>query len=103
MTRPRRKLRERDIEQWAVRRARERGWWVRKFKSINRRSAPDDIFAKYGRVFFIEFKATGEKPTPLQEEEHREMRAAGITVYVCDSREQFTGIMANEDLDWLTP
>lgn len=98
---PPRPLRERDIEDWAVARARRQGWWVRKFKTIQRRSAPDDIFGKYGRVFWIEFKAPGQKPTPLQEEEHREMRAAGLTVYVCDSRDLFDDIMEGEDVVWV--
>lgn len=92
-------MRERDIEEWAVRKAREQGWWVRKFASPNRRSAPDDIFAKHGRVFWIEFKATGEEPTALQEEEHAKMRAAGLTVYVCDSRHTFIGVMLSESRD----
>lgn len=89
-------MRERDIEDWAVRKAREQGWWVRKFTSPNRRSAPDDVFAKRGRVFWIEFKATGEAPTPLQRKEHLEMEAAGLTVYVCDSRARFCGILSAE-------
>lgn len=83
-------MRESDIETWAVEHARKQGWWVRKFKNAHRRSAPDDIFAISGvPAFFIEFKATGEEPTPLQAEEHKEMRAAGLMVYVCDSRELF--------------
>lgn len=92
------------IETWAVQKARNHGWWVRKFVSQHRRSAPDDIFAKNGRVFWIEFKATGKEPTALQAEEHRLMREAGLTVYVCDSRRMFDKIMADECeallLDW---
>ena len=77
---------EKDIESWAKVYARKAGWWARKFTSPAHRSSPDDIFAKNGRVFFVEFKRTGEHPTPLQLEEHKAMRAAGLTVYVCDSR-----------------
>lgn len=47
-------------------------------------------------MFFVEFKATGEKPTPLQEKEHEDMRDAGLTVYVCDSREQFRRVFGGE-------
>jgi hypothetical protein len=77
---------EREIESWAKVYARKRGYWCRKFTSPQHRSAPDDIFAKNGRVFFVEFKRTGVSPTELQLEEHNAMRAAGMTVYVCDSR-----------------
>lgn len=95
-------MRERDIEDWAVAKARRNGWWVRKFRSQHRRSAPDDIFAKARSdgskmsPFFIEFKATGEKPTPLQLKEHEDMAAAGLVVYVCDSRAFFDVIMDSE-------
>lgn len=77
---------ERDVESWAKAQWRKSGGWCRKFTSPAHRSSPDDIFAKGGRVFFVEFKRTGENPTPLQLEEHAAMRAAGLTVYVCDSR-----------------
>lgn len=98
-----RKLRESQIEGWAKQIARNCGWWVRKFKTPARRSAPDDIFAKHGRVFFIEFKATGCVPSDLQDEEHRIMRAVGLTVYVVDSKQGFLDVFVPEDqaLEWL--
>jgi hypothetical protein len=77
---------EREVESHSSDTAKAAGWWNRKFKTPARRSAPDRIFAKNGRVFWVEFKRTGESPTPLQLEEHAAMRAAGLTVYVCDSR-----------------
>lgn len=80
-------MRESDIESHGVKYARKLGWYVRKFATPHRRSAPDDIHALMDRVFWIEYKATGEGPTPLQAKEHREMRAKGLTVYVIDSRE----------------
>lgn len=78
--------RESSVEGRAKRYARSLGYWVRKFKSPGRRSAPDDIFKHpHGILFFIEFKAFGVPPTALQLEEHNEMRAAGLVVYVCDN------------------
>jgi hypothetical protein len=94
-------MRERDIESWAVRKAVDAGWYVRKFTTPARRSAPDRIFGKADNVFWIEFKAPGEKPTPLQAAEHGAMRAFGLRVYVCDSREGFHEIMRGEDIAWL--
>lgn len=79
-------MREHDVEDWSKKLARRKGWYVRKFKTPAHRSAPDDIFIKNGRVFFTEFKATGESPTELQAEEHAGLREHGATVYVCDSR-----------------
>ena len=89
-------MRERDIESWAGRQAKAAGWWHRKFKSPGNRSVPDRIFAKHGRVFWVEFKATGETPPELQEEEHRLMRLAGLTVYWTDCREGFKYILEME-------
>lgn len=37
-------------------------------------------------VRFVELKATGEKPTPLQEREHAKLRARGFRVDVIDSK-----------------
>lgn len=37
-------------------------------------------------VHFVELKATGQKPTELQEREHEKMRARGFVVRVIDSK-----------------
>ena len=90
-------MRERDIESWSGRKAKEAGWWHRKFTSPGNRSVPDRVFARHGRVFWVEFKATGQKPTELQEDEHRKMREAGLTVYWTDCREGFAEILSLEE------
>jgi Holliday junction resolvase len=91
------KRREKDIEHWAKQLARNLGWWVRKFTSPAHKSVPDDIFAKNGRLFFVEFKATGVKPTELQLHEHKLLKLAGQDVYVIDSREAFRDLIDNEE------
>jgi hypothetical protein len=59
--------REAKIEKAVVAYAREKGCYVRKFKSPGQRAVPDRIFiTPQGVVFFIEFKAEGEEPTALQ-------------------------------------
>lgn len=63
------------------------GWLVRKLSWIGRRGAPDRLFMKEGRAIFVEFKATGEKPDPIQVREIARMRKAGMTVYVIDDIE----------------
>lgn len=78
-------MREKFIETSVVRKFRLAGWYVRKYTSPARRSVPDDIFLKDGFVFFIEFKATGAKPTKNQLEEIAAIRKHGGIVYVVDS------------------
>lgn len=92
-----RKMKEYEIEHWSKQKARQLGWWVRKFTTPARRAAPDDIFAKNGRVFWVEFKASDGVVTELQRIEHEEMRKQGLTVYVCNSREEFTAIIEAEE------
>jgi hypothetical protein len=78
--------RESSVEGRAGTYADKLGYWHRKFRSPGKRSAPDRIFANaFGFVFFCEFKARGEPATALQLEEHVEMRAHGLIVYVVDN------------------
>ena len=78
---------ERDIEAYLVKRVRECGGIAYKFTSPGRRSVPDRIVCWYGGcVDFVELKAPGAKPTPLQAREHEKLRALGFTVSVLDSR-----------------
>lgn len=86
-------MRERNIERTCCAYAEKRGWWHRKFKSPGRRSAPDRIFAKEGVVFFVEFKAPGEKATPLQSIEHAAMRCHGLIVKVIDEKTAFKRLL----------
>ena len=91
-------LLEKDIEKPSVAKARKAGWWVRKFKAPGRTSVPDDIFGKYGYMFFVEFKRPGGEATEKQSDEHELMLGVGLTVYVCDTRELFAKILAVEEL-----
>lgn len=91
--------RESSLEGRAKRYARSLGYWVRKFKTPGRRSAPDDIFKHpNGIAFFIEFKARDKPPTALQLEEHAEMRAAGLIVYVVDRFDDAKAILDRHSL-----
>ena len=76
---------ERDIEGKVVDIAKKNGWLSFKFVSPAQRGVPDRIFMKSGRIVFIEFKAQGKKPTPLQDHIMRKMVDAGAEVHVCDS------------------
>lgn len=84
---------ESELQKKCVAYARGDGWWASKFVAQGRRSAPDYIFAKNGRVIFIEFKRPGQHPTELQEAEHEKMRSFGLTVEVCDNLEFFKEVL----------
>jgi Holliday junction resolvase-like predicted endonuclease len=65
------------------------GWFVRKVKWLCRKGAPDRIFAKGGRLVFIEFKRpSGGRRSAHQKREIRLLEAAGIEAYFCSSAEE---------------
>ena len=79
---------ERDIEAWLVDEAKRRGGVAVKFTSPQRRAVPDRmVLLPGGKLFFVEAKAPGAKPTEAQLREHERLRALGQTVYVMDSKE----------------
>ena len=45
------------------------------------------------RIGFVEVKARGKKPRPLQLSRHRLLRRLGFRVYVLDNAEQIGGIL----------
>lgn len=110
-------MRERDIENYLVKRVKAMGGEVRKVKWIGRIGAPDRLVMlpeithpawndpngraqKFGRPLYwgheystpaktlwVELKAPGEKARPSQLREHARMRAMGQRVVVIDSLE----------------
>jgi hypothetical protein len=82
---------ERPIEEGANRWAIAHGIRHRKMNGKGQRSWPDQLY--YSRFFlkgvkgvFIEYKATGKKPTKLQYEQMDELRAAGFDVAWFDNK-----------------
>lgn len=73
---------EKVMEELMVKRAKERGFLSRKVSWPGRRGAPDRLFAKPGRLFFVELKQPTGSTSANQEREIREMREAGIEVHV---------------------
>ena len=79
---------EKTIEAALVRRVKALGGLCEKFTSPNRRAVPDRIVTlPGGKIIFIELKAAGKKPTPLQAADHERRRAVGCDVRVIDSME----------------
>ena len=79
------KVLEKQIEARVCDYAKTKGMMVYKFTSPARAAVPDRLFIYKGRVFFIEFKRKGQKPTAAQEREHHRLRQQAINVFVVDS------------------
>jgi hypothetical protein len=101
-------MRERDIEDYLVKRVNAMGGEVRKVKWIGRRGAPDRLVMMPKRTnraypfpveikpasIWVELKAPGEKPKPHQAREHERMRAMGQRVEVIDSLEGVEALLS---------
>ena len=79
---------EKQIEAKVCDYAKTKGMMVYKFTSPARAAVPDRLFIYNGRVFFIEFKRGGQKPTDAQEREHDRLRQQKINVFVIDDVEK---------------
>ena len=76
---------EKHIEAKVCLYAKQRGLLVYKFTSPARAAVPDRMFVRNdGKVFFVEFKRKGEKPTPAQGREHARLREYNVDVFVID-------------------
>jgi len=80
------KVLEKQIEAKVCDYAKTKNVLAYKFTSPARAAVPDRMFvAPSGKVFFIEFKATGKKPTVPQAREHQRLRDHGVLVFVVDN------------------
>ena len=87
-------MREKDVEQRLVKAAKARGGISPKWVSPGYDGVPDRIVLLPGGHFgFVEVKASGERPRPLQVSRHRLLRKLGFRVYVIDDPEQIGGIL----------
>ena len=80
-------MREKEVEQYLIRRAREAGGLTRKFVSPGVRGVPDRICVLEGCVHFVELKAPGKLLRPDQVREHKKLREALCSVWVIDSKD----------------
>lgn len=87
-------MRERQIEQKLVKAVKTAGGIAPKLTSPGFDGMPDRmVLMPDGHIGFVEVKAPGEKPRPLQLSRHRLLRRLGFKVYVLDGAEQIGGII----------
>lgn len=87
-------MREKVNEQKLVAAVKKHGGLCPKFVSPGLDGMPDRIVLfPLGKIAFVEVKAPGEKPRPLQLARHRLLRRLGFTVYVLDNEEQIGWII----------
>lgn len=78
-------MRERDIEQQLVREVKRAGGLALKFVSPGWSGAPDRIVLfPDGKISFVELKAPGKKPRPLQLRRKRQLEVLGFSVFILD-------------------
>ena len=82
-------MRERHIEQLLCRAVKKKGGISPKLVSPGFDGMPDRLLLlPRGRVAFVEVKAPGAKPRPLQMARHRLLATLGFRVYVLDDETQ---------------
>lgn len=87
-------MREKTLEQKFRAAVKTAGGLAVKFTSPGFDGVPDRLaLLPDGKMAFVEVKAPGEKPRPLQLARHRQLRQLGFKVYVLDDEEQIGGII----------
>lgn len=85
---------EKQIEQSFVKAVKNVGGIAPKFVSPGFDGMPDRIvLLPYGKFAFVEVKAPGKKPRPLQVSRHGLLKRLGFKVYVLDDTDQIGGIL----------
>ena len=80
---------EKTVERRLVELVKLNGGLCIKLLSDHMNGLPDRLcLFRYGRVFFVELKTTGQKPRKLQLYVHDALKRIGFTVYVLDSIEK---------------
>ena len=87
-------MREKQIENKLASEVKKAGGIALKFVSPSFNGMPDRlVLLPDGHIAFVELKAPGKKPRPLQLVRHRLLRSLGFRVYVIDSVEQIGGML----------
>jgi len=87
-------VREKQIEQKLVQAVKSLGGLCPKLTSPGFDGVPDRlVLLPYGKLAFIELKASGKKMRPLQVRRKRQLEALGFLVYCIDNINQIGGVL----------
>lgn len=87
-------MKEKQVEHKLVQMVKANGGICPKFVSPGFDGVPDRIVLLHGgKIGFVEVKAPGEKPRPLQLARHRLLRRLGFKVFVLDNPQQIGEII----------
>ena len=87
-------MREKVIEQRLVKEVKARGGICPKFVSPGFDGMPDRlVILPKGHLAFVEIKAPGEEPRPLQVSRHKLLKRLDVRVFVLDCPEDIGGIL----------
>lgn len=87
-------MREKEVEKKLVSAVKRMGGICPKWVSPGFDGMPDRIvLLPKGKIGFVEVKAPGEQPRPLQTARHRLLRKLGFLVFVLDGEEQIGGMI----------
>ena len=85
---------EREVEQALVKAVKQRGGVAYKFTSPGVAGVPDRlVLLPNCPAAFVELKAPGQKPRPLQVHRFEQIRRLGHAVYVVDHPSQIAGVL----------
>jgi len=79
---------ESQIEKQVTTYLKKNGIWPVKMSLTSENGFPDRLCIGYNNIFFIELKAPGKKPRPLQKFIHDKIRQFGFDVLVIDEKQQ---------------
>ena len=85
--------RESFIEKKLVQEVKKRGGLCEKWISGTSGWPDRIVILPAGKIGFVEVKAPGKEPRPLQVHRHKQLRALGYKVYVLDQESQIGGIL----------
>lgn len=98
---PKNSTKESSIERYLYNECKKRGWLCEKFTSPGKRSVPDRIITTPNRMYFVELKAPGKKPTKLQAQDHKKRKILGFPVWVIDTKEKVNSLVKGIELEGL--
>lgn len=87
-------MREKDIEKKLVTEVKKRGGLCPKFVSPGLVGVPDRlVLLNEGVLAFVELKAPGKKPRPIQIQRMEQLRRLGFKVFVIENAEMIGGVL----------